>query len=308
MKTLKFIFGLAALAVCFSFASCSDDNDDTKQAKPTVVSSFTGYLAVSDQGQTSAYAGDAAQVTLLQTGVQYSVNFNDAQYGTGTFDKVTYNGTNIEGSGTITVPASLASRATAADSVSFNATISGTLNDIRISIPTLNGGTTLVVRHGDASTAIGNLYEGLYEGKDTMVFAMMDGVKPYNADTTPFDTINVVYTGSNLVSATFKSTLTHTMFGPAFRAYVYGELTHINISEDGDSIKFSNVQADGSKPDSIQAAMNTPLLPSTKHYGAVFTGAVSKRTRLGVFHVSTEFGAMGAVHFTSTVKQFTAKL
>lgn len=156
-------------------------------------------------------------------------------------------------------------------------------------------------------TAIGNLSEGLYLGKDTMDFAMLSGVQPYNADEEPFDSLTIAYNGNNNVTATFKSTLTHTVLGPTFRAHVYGVLSHITFTESGDSIKFSNAQADASTPDSIQAAMNAELTPATKHYAATFTGAVSKKTHMGVFHINTTFGAMGAVHFTSTVKTFKAK-
>lgn len=310
MKNLKLFFGLAALAVCFSFTACSDDDNDntTPQPQTTVVANFTGYLSASDANQTNAYVGDGAQFTLTQTGNQYAVNFKDATYGTGIFDNVTYDGTNISGNGKVTVPNTVVTRATDADSTTFDAIISGTTSNIQITISGLNGGTTLNVAQGDAQTAIGNLYEGLYLGKDTMDFAMLSGVQPYNADEEPYDSLTIVYNGNNNVTATFKSTLTHTVLGPTFRAHVYGVLSHITFTESGDSIKFSNVQSDASVvPDSIQAAMNAPLTPATKHYAATFTGAVSKKTHLGVFHINTAFGAMGAVNFTSTIKSFEVK-
>lgn len=95
--------------------------------------------------------------------------------------------------------------------------------------------------------------------------------------------------------------------GATFKATVDGTLTHVNLTEDGDSVRFSNVIVEGNDtivPDSIHANMGTA---NNKSYAATFTGAVNKTTHMGHFYIHSAFGAMGNVYFVYTPKKFTAK-
>lgn len=159
----------------------------------------------------------------------------------------------------------------------------------------------------DDTPSLASQAAGSYQGTDTMSFAMLGNVKPYNADGS-HDTITVAAKGDNAVTITFGSRLTHTMLGPTFRAYVHGVLNNVVVTENAavannDSIYFSNA---GTKGDSIQASMSGPVTASTKHYEATVTGAVSKKTHLGHLHIATAFGAMGAVNFESTITSYAA--
>lgn len=148
---------------------------------------------------------------------------------------------------------------------------------------------------GETVNGIATQVEGLYEGVDTMSFDMLASVKPYTIPDS-IATMSVTATGDRAVSVTWYDVLTHLQMGATFKATVDGTLTHITLTEDGDTVRFSNFIVEGNDtivPDSVHANMGTP---NNRSYAAAFTGAVSKSTHLGNFYIHTAFGATGNVY------------
>ena len=144
----------------------------------TTIHSFTGYLIVSSAYFQNMYYGDKAQMSVLAVGDKYLCRFDDATWGHGLFNITLDKGT-ISGTGSVTMV-----NPQGGASTTHEATMSGTMTHITISIPDLMGGTTISWNYGDPrayKTA------GTYSAKDNIV---VGGVADYSYSTND----NVDYT------------------------------------------------------------------------------------------------------------------
>lgn len=142
-------------------------------AEPKVLHEFTGYLTVSSKYFANMYYGDAAKIKVLEVDGKYQAEFADAQWGTGTFD-ITLDKGQITGTGKLSV----ASRQGAGATKEYEATMSGKMTEIAISVPSLMGGTTLTWHYGTPSAAL--KMAGAYQGMDHV---NVGGAYPYDSAT-----------------------------------------------------------------------------------------------------------------------------
>lgn len=135
----------------------------TPAPKPMPPHAFTGYLTVTaPRIFTNQYFGEAATMDVdMKTSV---VTFKDAQWGTGTF-KVEVNGKELNGTGKITVlnPHSGGSQ-------EYDATMTGTMTNVNITIPSLMNGLVINWRLGKAPVAVkvAGKYTGNYTGTTSL--------------------------------------------------------------------------------------------------------------------------------------------
>ena len=127
----------------------------------TVLNEYTGYLTVTSKHFTDMYFGDAARMKVMKAGDQYLARFSDAQWGTGLFN-ITLNKGQVAGTGKLSVSGQHAG----GSAKEYNATMSGKMTEIVISVPDLMGGTTITWHHGTPSAALKT--SGIYQGTDSV--------------------------------------------------------------------------------------------------------------------------------------------
>lgn len=107
----------------------------------TEVHSFgagTAYLLVSSSYFTNSYYGNQCSMTVLQAGDQYLAKFEDPQWGSGLFN-ITLDRNTISGTGTLSV-----ANPHSGGSSAYNATMSGTMTDIKMTVEMGTMGTVTI--------------------------------------------------------------------------------------------------------------------------------------------------------------------
>lgn len=188
----------------------------------TLIHEFTGYLLVSSKYFSNSYYGDSAKITVLQVGDQYLAKFSDATWGNGTFE-IEMNRGQISGKGSIAMTAH-------GNTATYDATMSGAMTNIQISMPSVMGGTTINWIYGKVPQAY--TIAGTYAGADSL---NVGGQFPYFADGNPEYVIN----------ATSDSTIDVTVPAEEIKATVMGDLTLTsytikNIKWDADAQAFKH--------------------------------------------------------------------
>ncbi len=131
MKTIKYL--ALTLVALVGMTSCS--NDDNHQ---TIDDTYAAWVYASFSYAPNYYSSDGTVNVKMEDGV-YTITAKNKEWGEAVFKNVKM-GEQWEGSGTITVPA----RREIEEPKTYDAQISGTLNDIVITAPTLmNAGTVL---------------------------------------------------------------------------------------------------------------------------------------------------------------------
>jgi hypothetical protein len=141
-------------------------------AKPdtTVLRELTGYLMVTSGFFPSTYYGDAAKMKVMMVEKQQLVQFSDPMWGTGLFN-ITLTKGQISGSGKLAVP-----NQHGGGVKEYDATMSGKMTEIAISVPTLMGGTTITWHNGKPAPAVKIV--GSYQGDDKI---NVGGMFPYTS-------------------------------------------------------------------------------------------------------------------------------
>lgn len=160
-------------------------------ADTTEVGTFKGYITVASKYFESTYYGDSATITVLRAGDESLVRFHDGTWGTGLFS-VTRDGQNISGSGTLSMP----NPHGGGSARQYDATISGTMQKVDISVPAVMGGTTITWTYGDVPQQL--KLKGTWTGRDSL---NVGKAFPYNAEaaydytitTNDDNTINITF-------------------------------------------------------------------------------------------------------------------
>ena len=160
----------------------------TPAPKPMPPHAFTGYLTVTAPGIfTNKLFGEAATMDVDMK--NYVVTFSDSQWGTGTF-KVEVKGRELNGTGKITVP-----NPHGGGSQEYEATMSGTMTNVNITIPNLMNGLVINWRLGKAPAAL--KAAGEFSGKTSLTVGPSYG--PYDSNSV---TYKIVANDNNTINLT----------------------------------------------------------------------------------------------------------
>ena len=146
-------------------------------SQPKLIHEFTGYLTVKNKLFDNKRFDSAAKIKVLQDGAKFLAEFSDAQWGTGSF-VITMNKHAINGTGKMKIANPRAGGAVE----EYDATMSGSMRELKISIPSLMGGTDITWHYADASAA--SKVAGNYTGKTSLLVGPAYG---------PYDASNVSY-------------------------------------------------------------------------------------------------------------------
>ena len=260
---------------------------------PTVLHEFTGYLTVTTRMFTNMYFGEAAKIKVIKDGDQYIANFSDVQWGTGSFN-ITLKGREISGSGKIKVVNPNAG----VEPKEYDATMSGSMRDITINIPSLMGGTVVNWHYGPAPAIV--KIPGTYSGKNQLKVGGSFG--PFTSATVDYNiaanedgTINVTVSEEKYTGVTMMGNLTLGTY--TVKNLAYDEATHSFVrdySNDGINVHLKSeggmMTVDKDYPFQATSKMVVTLgengaITVTNNYSlkgmplplsAVFTGTVSK--------------------------------
>ena len=146
-------------------------------SQPKVIHEFTGYLTVKNKMMNNARFDNGAKIKVLQNGSKFQAEFSDKQWGTGTFD-ITMDNHAINGTGKMKI----ANPNGGGVAKEYDATMSGSMREIKISIPSLMGGTDITWHYAEASAA--SKVAGIYTGTTSLLVGPAYG---------PYDASNVSY-------------------------------------------------------------------------------------------------------------------
>lgn len=131
-----------------------------EEQQPGINKSFTGYLLVNSKFFGDTYYGDKAKMDVFTKDGKTYCKFTDEKWGEGTFE-ITLNRGNISGQGKMKVP----DAHNPGKFTEHNATMSGPMTAINITINGLMGTTTIKWKNGAAPKATTLL--GSYPGKNS---------------------------------------------------------------------------------------------------------------------------------------------
>lgn len=118
----------------------------TPAPKPMPPHAFTGYLTVTAPGIfTNKLYGETATMDVDMK--KYIVTFSDSQWGTGTFNFTMSEG-KIQGTGKMKISYK------GSPATEYDATMAGTMTDIKITVPSLMGGLVINWHYGKAPVAL----------------------------------------------------------------------------------------------------------------------------------------------------------
>ena len=146
-------------------------------SQPTLIHEFAGYLTVKNKMINNVRYDTGAKIKVLQDGGKFLAEFSDTQWGTGSFE-ITMANHAINGTGKMKIANPKAGGAMN----EYDATMSGSMTEIKISIPSLMGGTDITWHYAKASAA--SKVAGNYTGTTSLLVGPAYG---------PYDASNVSY-------------------------------------------------------------------------------------------------------------------
>ena len=175
-------------------------------SQPKLIHEFAGYLTVKNRVLDNVRFDTGAKIKVLQDGGKFLAEFSDAQWGTGSF-VITMNKHAINGTGKMKIANPRAGGAVE----EYDATMSGSMREIKISIPSLMGGTDITWHYAEASAA--SKVAGNYIG--TTALKVGDSFGPFTSATVGYKitanedgTINVTASEENYTGVTMMGNLT----------------------------------------------------------------------------------------------------
>ena len=175
-------------------------------SQPKLIHEFAGYLTVKNRVLDNARFDTGAKIKVLQDGGKFLAEFSDAQWGTGSF-VITMNKHAINGTGKMKIANPRAGGAVE----EYDATMSGSMTEIKISIPSLMGGTDITWHYAEVSAA--SKVAGNYIG--TTALKVGDSFGPFTSATVGYKitanedgTINVTASEENYTGVTMMGNLT----------------------------------------------------------------------------------------------------
>lgn len=169
MKKILFLFASLFLtaSTMTTLTSCGDDDDavspvipelpddkggdDSGSDEGELIHEFKGWLNVSCGYFHDSYYGEGAVIRVYKKGDAYTCQFHDNTWGDGRFD-ITMEREQISGTGTLEMPGQHGRPAK-----SYEATISGPMRKIIVSVPSVMGGTNITWNYG---TRVGGTFTG----------------------------------------------------------------------------------------------------------------------------------------------------
>ena len=146
-------------------------------SQPKLIHEFAGYLTVKNKMINNVRYDNGAKIKVLQDGAKFLAEFSDTQWGTGSF-VITMANHAINGTGKMKI----ANPNGGGAAKEYDATMSGSMREIKISIPTLMGGTDITWHYAEASAA--SKVAGSYTGTTSLLVGPAYG---------PYDASNVSY-------------------------------------------------------------------------------------------------------------------
>lgn len=175
-------------------------------SQPKLIHEFAGYLTVKNRVLDNVRFDTGAKIKVLQDGAKFLAEFSDTQWGTGSF-VITMNKHAINGTGKMKIANPRAGGAVE----EYDATMSGSMREIKISIPSLMGGTDITWHYAEASAA--SKVAGNYTG--TTSLKVGDSFGPFTSATVGYKitanedgTINVTASEENYTGVTMMGNLT----------------------------------------------------------------------------------------------------
>ena len=175
-------------------------------SQPKLKHEFAGYLTVKNRVLDNVRFDTGAKIKVLQDGGKFLAEFSDTQWGTGSF-VITMNKHAINGTGKMKIANPRAGGAVE----EYDATMSGSMREIKISIPSLMGGTDITWHYAEASAA--SKVAGNYIG--TTALKVGDSFGPFTSATVGYKitanedgTINVTASEENYTGVTMMGNLT----------------------------------------------------------------------------------------------------
>ena len=175
-------------------------------SQPTLIHEFAGYLTVKNKMINNVRYDTGAKIKVLQDGGKFLAEFSDTQWGTGSF-VITMANHAINGTGKMKIANPKAGGAMN----EYDATMSGSMTEIKISIPSLMGGTDITWHYAEASAA--SKVAGNYIG--TTALKVGDSFGPFTSATVGYKitanedgTINVTASEENYTGVTMMGNLT----------------------------------------------------------------------------------------------------
>lgn len=175
-------------------------------SQPKLLHELAGYLTVKNRVLDNVRFDTGAKIKVLQDGAKFLAEFSDTQWGTGSF-VITMNKHAINGTGKMKIANPRAGGAVE----EYDATMSGSMTEIKISIPSLMGGTDITWHYAEASAA--SKVAGNYTG--TTSLKVGDSFGPFTSATVGYKitanedgTINVTASEENYTGVTMMGNLT----------------------------------------------------------------------------------------------------
>ena len=175
-------------------------------SQPKLIHEFAGYLTVKNRVLDNARFDTGAKIKVLQDGGKFLAEFSDTQWGTGSF-VITMANHAINGTGKMKI----ANPNGGGAAKEYDATMSGSMREIKISIPSLMGGTDITWHYAEASAA--SKVAGNYIG--TTALKVGDSFGPFTSATVGYKitanedgTINVTASEENYTGVTMMGNLT----------------------------------------------------------------------------------------------------
>ena len=137
-------------------------------SQPKLIHEFAGYLTVKNKMINNVRYDNGAKIKVLQDGGKFLAEFSDTQWGTGSF-VITMANHAINGTGKMKI----ANPNGGGAAKGYDATMSGSMREIKISIPTLMGGTDITWHYAEASAA--SKVAGNYTGTTSLKVGVVPG-------------------------------------------------------------------------------------------------------------------------------------
>ena len=208
-------------------------------SQPKLIHEFAGYLTVKNRVLDNARFDTGAKIKVLQDGDKFFAEFSDTQWGTGSF-VITMANHAINGTGKMKIANPKAGGAMN----EYDATMSGSMTEIKISIPSLMGGTDITWHYAEASAA--SKVAGNYTGTTSLTVGGVFG--PFTSATVEYKvtanedgSINVTASEEKYTGVTVAGNLTLGTY--TVKNLAYDKATNSfsrDYSEDGIKVFFKS--------------------------------------------------------------------
>lgn len=208
-------------------------------SQPKLIHEFAGYLTVKNRVFDNKRFDTGAKIKVLQDGAKFLAEFSDAQWGTGSF-VITMANHAINGTGKMKI----ANPNGGGAAKEYDATMSGSMREIKISIPSLMGGTDITWHYAEASAAskVAGNYTGTTSLKVGGVFGpFTSATVEYKVTANEDGSINVTASEEKYTGVTVAGNLTLGTY--TVKNLAYDKATNSfsrDYSEDGIKVHFKS--------------------------------------------------------------------